>query len=108
MTIFPNILIFAADHRKTADYSLPFIRVTDNEYSVLNIMNNEKLFKYKDILSEVSRMMYIYENIKTFGKVDYIGFCHYRNFFTDLKIKNKKQIKTSNKKFFNNILTPIE
>ena len=34
-----SILIFAADHRKNIIWDLPYIRVTDNDESILNILN---------------------------------------------------------------------
>ena len=104
----PTILIFAADHRKDIKWDLPYIRVTDNKESILNILNETDLFKYRNILSEVSRIQYIYRNLNTFGKVDYIGFCHYRSFFAYIPEENIPQINSSDKKYLNNILSPTD
>lgn len=104
----PSILIFAADHRTNINWQLPFIRVTDNTESLLTILNQPDLFKYRNILSEVSRIQYIYRNLNTFGKVDYIGFCHYRSFFAFIPEKRVPQLNTSDTTFLNNILSPVD
>lgn len=104
----PSILIFAADHRTNINWDLPYIRVTDNKQSILNITQQKQLFKYRNILSEVSRIQYIYRNLNSFGKIDYIGFCHYRSFFAYMPNNNVPQVNTSDIKYLNNILSPVD
>ena len=101
----PTCLVFAADHRNIESWTLPFIRITDNNSSALNIMQDKQLMKYKDVLSEVSRMMYVYRNIHTFGKLTYIGFCHYRQFFAQT-MSNQPLLKTSNNAYLYTVMTP--
>jgi hypothetical protein len=52
--------------------------------------------------------MYIYRNLNSFGKIDYIGFCHYRSFFAYLPEHNSPQLNTTDVKYLDKILTPVE
>lgn len=78
-----SIQVFACDHRKNVEWNLPYIRVGSTSSDALIKISN----KYDPILSEGSQILGIYENLQQFGRPDYIGFCHYRRFFTCAQVQ---------------------
>ena len=102
-----TIQIFSADHHETAIYKLPFIRVSDKKECPINICNDDFLYANRDILSEVSRILYINKHLDDFGNPDYVGFCHYRRFFANLSIKSP-QLETSDLNLLNSVFNPID
>ena len=102
-----TIQIFSADHHKDSIYILPFIRVSDKIECPVNICNDRFLHENRDILSEVSRILYINKHLDDFGNPDYIGFCHYRRFFANLNIK-APLLDTNDLRLLDNVFNPID
>lgn len=102
-----TIQIFASDHRKNVEWNLPFIRVLDSNDAAINFANDSFLYENRDVLSEASRMIYIYEHLSEFGNPDYVGFCHYRRFFADVKV-DAPWLETSDHSFEKMILNPSD
>lgn len=79
-------IIFAIDSRKNIKWDLPFFRLGGKmSDSILNISYDNELSLYDEILSEGAKMQYIHKYFLEIGNPDYIGFCHYRRFFSLLK-----------------------
>ena len=102
-----TIQIFSADHHKDSIYRLPFIRISDKIECPVNICNDRFLYENRDILSEVSRILYINKHLDDFGDPDYIGFCHYRRFFANLNIK-APWLDTNDLRLLDNVFNPID
>lgn len=102
-----SIQIFACDHRKNADYSLPFIRLGNSQSdAAINIKDDDELRPYHVVLSEGAQIWWVWKHLKELGNPDYIGFCHYRRFFgrANSYIKNITWAELPNYKPF----SPIE
>ena len=81
----PSIKKFAVDYRKITPqkWSLPYIRIggtgCDSAVNIGTAIENDK---YCPRMSELDKVWWVWKNIKEFGDPDYVGFCHYRRFFT--------------------------
>lgn len=107
-TMGTSIQIFASDHRKNINWEFPFIRVTDNYDSAVNIVNDKFLFDTRDYLSEISRMMYAYKHLADFGNPDFVGFCHYRRFFANIVGVPAIVVEDHARKYHDKVLTPTQ
>lgn len=108
--IYDSIQIFASDHRQIYNWSLPFIRISHSN-EVINFASDCFLYKYKDLISEAAKMLFVYKHIKDFGNPNYIGFCHYRRYFAickDWLHQNKIVIEDFDNKLSDCILSPID
>lgn len=77
-----TIQCFSIDSFKRDKWKLPFIRIgsTNQCNSILNDINGIR--QYELPLSEFNALQWIYNHLSDFGNPDYIGFCHYRRFFS--------------------------
>lgn len=77
---------FAVDYRTLSSsekWTLPYIRIGGTGCdSAINIGTTIENDKYCPAMSELDKVWWVWKNIKEFGDPDFIGFCHYRRFFT--------------------------
>ena len=79
-------LIFACDHRKNVQWDLPYIRLGNYQSdAAINIKDDDEIAPYQLLLSEGAQIWWIAKYLNELGNPDYIGFCHYRRFFSSLK-----------------------
>ena len=80
----PAIKVFAIDHRKNISWKLPFTRLGKYKDSdaVINDGLGNSISKHELPFAENDGIYWAWKNQKELGKIDYIGFCHYRRFFT--------------------------
>jgi len=79
------IQIFACDHRKLQKpWDIPFIRIGTgyNHDAAVKDSEGENILKWDLELSEGTAMWWLYKHIAEFGDPSYVGFCHYRRFFS--------------------------
>lgn len=80
-----TIQIFACDHRKLSKpWNIPFIRVGTgyNHDAAVKDSEGDNILKWDLELSEGTAMWWVYKHIAEFGDPSYVGFCHYRRFFS--------------------------
>ena len=78
-----SILIFACDHRKNVQWDLPYIRLGNYQSdAAINIKDDTEIAPYQLLLSEGAQMWWVAKHLNELGNPDYIGFCHYRRFFS--------------------------
>lgn len=78
-----QIQIFASDHRKDVKWNLPYIRLGNFQSdSIIRIDNDKEIEPYQMLLSEGAQMWWVYKYLYELGNPDYVGFCHYRRFFS--------------------------
>lgn len=80
-----TIQIFACDHRKLSKpWNIPFVRVGTGygHDAVVKDSEGENILKWDLELSEGTALWWIYRHIAEFGDPAYVGFCHYRRFFS--------------------------
>lgn len=89
MNNLKTIQIFACDHRKIDNWKFPFIRLGtgfNNNASIKDITGESICTKENDILyGEGTAIWWLWKHLADFGKLDYIGFCHYRRFLSITK-----------------------
>lgn len=84
----PSIQVFACDHQTVDIWKLPFIRIGTGYHNNSAIKDNIEeniLQNYDQLLSEGTSIWWLWKHLPDFGNPDYVGFCHYRRFFTLLK-----------------------
>ena len=80
---FKSIQIFACDHRKNVQWDLPYIRLGNYQSdAAINIKDDAEIAPYQLLLSEGAQMWWASKHYEELGNPDYIGFCHYRRFFS--------------------------
>lgn len=77
-----NIQIFACDHRKNAEWNLPYIRFGGPESNCAIKISDNKIFDIEVNADETSKIFWLWQNINQFGNPDIIGYCQYRRFFS--------------------------
>lgn len=92
----PSIQIFANDykvrnytlkeydveHTQGSRWTLPFIRLGVNGSADAAVVDNDRYERLGLPVSEFNGIYHIATKLADFGNPDYIGFCHYRRFFT--------------------------
>lgn len=78
-----SIQIFACDHRKDTQWDLPYIRLGNYQSdAAINIKDDAEIAPYQLLLSEGAQIWWVYKHYKDLGNPDFVGFCHYRRFFS--------------------------
>ena len=78
-----SIQIFACDHRKDVQWDLPYIRLGNYQSdAAINIKDDKEIAPYQLLLSEGAQMWWVYKHYMELGNPEYVGFCHYRRFFS--------------------------
>lgn len=107
--IFWSIKKFACDYRDTdEEWKLPYIRIgNSHSNAAVNIGSGILNNKYAPKLSELDQIWWVWKHLSEFGNPDFVGFCHYRRFFSVLV---KESLANVNKDEFdpNFALTPEE
>lgn len=81
----PTIQVFATDFKRRDDWHLPFIRIgtTPGCNAALHVGRADGSFEQYGLpVSEFNTIWHVAEHLNDFGRPDYVGFCHYRRFFT--------------------------
>ena len=78
-----SIQIFACDHRKNVQWDLPYIRLgSKNSDAIFNIKYDNEILKFDPYLSEGAQILYVANHLSELGNPKYVGFVHYRRFFS--------------------------
>jgi len=80
------LIVFAVDHRSACGWDLPLTRLGTGFGcgAELRDSDGENILQYNELLSEGTEMWWAHKNIRRFTGCEFVGFCSYRRFFSDL------------------------
>ena len=81
-----SIQIFACDHRKDAQWDLPYIRFGGPESDCAIKTSANKIFDIEVNADETPKLFWLWQNLDQLGDPDVVGYCQYRRFFSAVNV----------------------